>query len=169
MGYASKLSLWRNDFEYRTDRQKNLIMDYNYLNNLVQQRLSIMKIAKASNCSGVNVRYWLKKYKLKTIVRKKLTAEQLSKNRVFYVSRRRKELKIKAIEYKGGVCSRCGYDKCTDAFDFHHVLGEKDFGIGSKGYTRSWERVKIELDKCILVCANCHREIHYEDKKSIGG
>lgn len=37
---------------------------------------------------------------------------------------------------------------------------QKDFGIGSKGYTRSFDKVKKELDKCICVCANCHREIH---------
>jgi predicted HNH restriction endonuclease len=45
--------------------------------------------------------------------------------------------------------------------DFHHVDStKKEFGIGNSGYTRSWEKVKKELDKCILVCANCHREIH---------
>lgn len=44
---------------------------------------------------------------------------------------------------------------------FHHLdPNQKDFGIGSKGYTRSFDKVKKELDKCICVCANCHREIH---------
>ena len=37
---------------------------------------------------------------------------------------------------------------------------KKDFGISNKGYTRSWKRVKSEIEKCILVCANCHRELH---------
>jgi GH18 family chitinase len=46
-----------------------------------------------------------------------------------------------------------------DALSFHHE-GEKEFGIGAKGYTRSWEKVKAELDECILVCSNCHAEIH---------
>jgi len=36
----------------------------------------------------------------------------------------------------------------------------KDFGISAKGYTRSWQKVKSELEKCILICANCHRELH---------
>ena len=45
--------------------------------------------------------------------------------------------------------------------EFHHLNpDEKDFGIGTKGYTRSIEINKQEVDKCILVCANCHREIH---------
>ena len=81
--------------------------------------------------------------------------------RIEAVQRRRKELKLKAVEYKGGKCNICGYNKCIDALEFHHLNEtEKSFGIGAKGYTRSWEKVKEELDKCILVCANCHREIH---------
>lgn len=75
------------------------------------------------------------------------------------VQARRKKLKEIAIKYKGGKCVNCGYDKCLEALDFHHLSG-KDFGISSKGYTRSWESVKAEVDKCILLCANCHREIH---------
>lgn len=76
------------------------------------------------------------------------------------VARRRKMIRVKAIEYKGGKCSLCGYNKCNDALDFHHADGGKDFGISQDGLTRSWERVKAEVDKCILICANCHREEH---------
>ena len=66
-----------------------------------------------------------------------------------------------AVEYKGGKCINCGYKKDIAALDFHHVdETKKDFGLSQRGLTRSWDRIKKELDKCILVCANCHREIH---------
>ena len=66
-----------------------------------------------------------------------------------------------AVAYKGNKCARCGYDRCVDALEFHHKdPAQKDFNISSKGHTRSWERVKEELDKCEMLCANCHREIH---------
>jgi hypothetical protein len=71
-------------------------------------------------------------------------------------------LKIQAIEYKGGSCEGCGYNKNPKALEFHHKdPSQKDFGI-SKVNRRSFENIKNELDKCILLCANCHREIHDE-------
>jgi 5-methylcytosine-specific restriction endonuclease McrA len=77
------------------------------------------------------------------------------------VDKRRKQVKLMAIAYKGGACQECGYHKCADAIDFHHLNpNEKDFGIGNKGYTRSWDKLKEELDKCVMLCANCHREVH---------
>ncbi len=55
----------------------------------------------------------------------------------------------------------CGYNECPAALDFHHRDATlKEFGIGT-GDIKSWGRVKIELDKCDLVCRNCHAEIHY--------
>ena len=75
------------------------------------------------------------------------------------VTRRRHLIKEKAIAYKGGKCEKCGYNKCVRALEFHHTDKNKEFGIGAKGYTRSWEEVKKELDKCILLCSNCHKEI----------
>ena len=75
------------------------------------------------------------------------------------VAKRRRKIKILAIEYKGKKCQICGYNKYPGALDLHHVKGNKNFGIGDKGYTRSWEKIKTELDKCVLVCANCHREL----------
>ena len=77
------------------------------------------------------------------------------------VQRRREKLKKLSIEYKGGKCQHCGYNKCDAAMEFHHTdPTQKDFGIAQRGHTRSFERIKIELDKCILLCSNCHREEH---------
>lgn len=73
--------------------------------------------------------------------------------------KRRKRLRSMAIEYKGGKCIFCGYNRCPEALDFHH-LRDKKFGISAGGYTRAWDVVRAELDKCILICANCHRELH---------
>jgi len=76
------------------------------------------------------------------------------------VSDRRRKIKVKAIQLKGGACQICGYSKYQGALDFHHIdPTTKSFSIGSRGHSRSWEQVLKELDKCILVCANCHREI----------
>ena len=78
-----------------------------------------------------------------------------------HVSKRRKKLKELAVEYLGGSCSLCGYNKCLSALEFHHRdPKQKDFGLSSS--TKSIESIKRELDKCILVCANCHREIHQD-------
>ena len=79
-----------------------------------------------------------------------------------YNSDRWKNNKKKAVEYKGGKCERCGYNKCIDALEFHHIdPSKKDKNFGSMKL-RKWEDQKNELDKCICVCANCHREIHSE-------
>src|SRR3989344_9284062 len=76
------------------------------------------------------------------------------------VAKRRRKIKKLSIQYKGGKCQICGYTKYQGALDIHHKNpSTKVFGIGDKGYTRSWEKVKRELDKCVLVCANCHREL----------
>ena len=83
------------------------------------------------------------------------------KCRVDAVDKRRRLLKQKAVEYKGNSCINCGYNKCLAALEFHHIdPTQKDFALSNDGHTRSWEEIKNELDKCILVCANCHREIH---------
>ncbi|MFH1189904.1 MAG: hypothetical protein V1682_04370 [Candidatus Omnitrophota bacterium] len=77
------------------------------------------------------------------------------------VHARRKKVRQMAVEYKGGKCEICGYNRCIDALEFHHNdISGKKFGISEKGYTRSWKDVKDELDKCVMICANCHRELH---------
>lgn len=84
----------------------------------------------------------------------------IRKNRAKSVVSWRQRTKNKAIEYKGGKCLVCGYNKCSGALDFHHVdPKEKDFSISK--VTKGWDKVKDELDKCVLLCSNCHREVHH--------
>lgn len=72
----------------------------------------------------------------------------------------RKQKKKKCLEYKGGKCESCGYNKCDKALVFHHIdPKQKEFQISSFP-TKNWEAVKSELDKCKLLCANCHAEVH---------
>lgn len=78
-------------------------------------------------------------------------------------SKRRRRIKEELIKYKGGCCSKCGYNKCIDALEFHHLdPDEKEIPIGSS-WNRSLKVLKDEADKCILLCANCHREEHSKE------
>lgn len=80
------------------------------------------------------------------------------------------ERKRKAVEYKGGRCCVCGYNRYIGALDFHHIdPSVKEFNI-SHLRSYSWGNVKSEVDKCVLVCKNCHSEIHHGliDLKSLG-
>jgi len=70
--------------------------------------------------------------------------------------------KQKAVDYKGGACCMCGYNSCLAALDFHHTDPSTKEGYGGGALKSHWsfEKNKPELDKCILVCVRCHREIH---------
>ena len=70
-----------------------------------------------------------------------------------------KSIKKRAVEYKGGCCLLCGYDKNYGSLDFHHINSfQKRFNISS--YTNWDEDLIEELDKCALLCKNCHSEVH---------
>ena len=87
--------------------------------------------------------------------------EEIKAARVQAVTDFRRRQKQRAIEYMGGSCCKCGYSKCSYALEFHHTdPTEKEFSLSQTGVTRSWDRLLAELKKCILVCSNCHREIH---------
>lgn len=85
-------------------------------------------------------------------LRKKLSTER--------IIRHKKTMIEKAVALKGGKCQICGYNRCIAALEFHHVdPTQKSFGIRSNGNTMSWEKMCAELEKCVLLCANCHREV----------
>ena len=79
-----------------------------------------------------------------------------------YVKAFRKRQKQLAVDYKGSKCIQCGYYRCLRALEFHHLdPKEKDVNIGTMlSRQKSFDQMKIELDKCILLCSNCHKEEH---------
>ncbi|MEK6908949.1 MAG: hypothetical protein AABX23_02775 [Nanoarchaeota archaeon] len=98
-------------------------------------------------------------------MKEKRTYADRRKYMIQAVTKRRKLMRLKAIEHAGGKCIRCGYNKYPEVLEFHHRNpAEKLFNISLKGHCRSWERIKAEIEKCNLVCANCHRETHVEEK-----
>lgn len=73
----------------------------------------------------------------------------------------RARMKQRAVEYMGGSCMGCDRTGPLALFEFHHRdAGTKDFGISENGILRRWDSIAAELAKCVMLCANCHREVH---------
>lgn len=76
----------------------------------------------------------------------------------------RKERKEQLVSLAGGKCIICGYNRCNAALEFHHKnedeKTDKGFGVSQNGMLAKWDKLKEEIKKCVLVCSNCHREIH---------
>lgn len=75
------------------------------------------------------------------------------------------QIKVKNEKLIRG-CDICGYNKCSGALDWHHENDDKDFNpsIYATKSIESYQKYLNETKKCKLLCANCHREIHYLDK-----
>jgi ribosomal protein L44E len=72
-----------------------------------------------------------------------------------------RDKKTRAIMLMGSVCYSCDRAGPTTLFEFHHWdAREKDFGISADGLSRPWAKILAELEKCVMLCANCHREVH---------
>lgn len=71
-----------------------------------------------------------------------------------------RKLKVEAVNLFGGKCVRCGYDKCFQALDFHHLRDKEEHPSRLFRKYSTLEKILPELKKCILICANCHREEH---------
>ena len=159
------------------------MLDQHILEQMVCEGCSIRQIGEALGSSYTNTRYWLNVFELQTnrsSSRKDDPQRACTKcGRQYHytpsntaghqptlcnscdVYRRRTEMKQEAIRYKGGRCVLCGYDKCARSLVFHHRdPSKKGFCINSKYIRLSWGNLRGELDKCDLLCANCHGEVH---------
>lgn len=76
------------------------------------------------------------------------------------VAEQRRKNKIKLIKHFGNKCHICNYDRCAAALEFHHIdKTTKSFALAQSGLTKSYNKLLVEANKCILLCANCHREV----------
>jgi hypothetical protein len=145
------------NFKNITEEQIDIIKK-SYINNSGNLSKTSMEI---DFCSKNIIRLVLRDCGLYNIYKKDEIARKKQKSN--NVLNWKKNIKLKLIEYKGGKCVICGYNKCETALEFHHLNPKsKDFSISNNSF--SFEKMKLETDKCILVCANCHREIHYLEK-----
>jgi predicted transcriptional regulator len=166
-------------------------MNKQVLESLINNGLSQREIAKKLNCSQGAIKYQLSKHILKTKksqynrlrepdsvicdcgeTDKSKFYFRLVKRKKYYRFRckacdnksnieRFRTYKKLAVAYKGGKCEKCGYATCLGALDFHHknpILKDPNW-INIRSWTP--HKIKKELDKCMLLCANCHRELHW--------
>jgi hypothetical protein len=165
-------------------------LNLNKLSNLLDRGLSIRKIAKICNKGYSTIRYWMKKYNLKPQYNLKIiytNNQHLCKScnttkspSHFYTRKNRnnkcmnickkcymnkyydKDFKYNFINYKGTCCEICLKTfEVVDIYDFHHKNPlEKEFNLSRYRGKQLTSKVKYEIDKCHLLCRNCHCEVH---------
>ena len=156
-------------------------MSEQQLRDLVLRGFSIREIGTALCCSYSNVRYWLRYYGMKTrqslidksgiayicpcgetdprkfYGRKRYKCARCHNDYCLVLGRKKREL---ALEIGGNCCRICGFAKYRSALEFHHLdPSRKDPAFKSM---RGWseDRIRRELETCILLCGNCHAAIH---------
>lgn len=126
---------------------------------------NLIEYGKTHTIKQCEIKFGISEWHVRKYVKRRdeiMTAVQSRKKNYDRVLARRQQHKLKAIEYKGGKCQICGYSKSPWALTFHHTdPSEKSFTI-AKYTTFKWERIQEELDKCLLLCQNCHAEIHHK-------
>ena len=189
--HASTMSYWAAKYGlrphgHRRHRARGGI-DRERLVALVEQDLSIRQIAAELDRSAGTVQYWLRFHGLRTSSVARLRRARLERRpgtcrhhgaveltigrdgtpvcprcRAEAVVRRRRRTKAILVAEAGGVCVACGYGRCQEALQFHHVdPSTKRFGVGGRGLTHSLERLREEAAKCVLLCARCHVEVEH--------
>lgn len=155
------------------------------LAELVARDLSVRAIAAEVDRSPTTVRYWLKRYGLRTSsaarraaagaqpgavricvhhgetlhVRRRDGAWRCARCSAESVTRWRQRVKRLLVDEAGGCCQLCGYDACIAALHFHHRdPTQKSFALG-RGMALALDALRDEAGKCVLLCSNCHAEV----------
>lgn len=162
-------------------------MEIDTLKTLISQGKSTHQMATELNCSQTNIRYWLRKHGLNTnyiseskfcivcnaalkgkqweFCSKKCKGIKHSDNPNNYIKQQERSWARKEffVNLKGGKCERCGYDKNMAALCFHHKNPEdKLYSIDSRKFSNTnMKSLTMEVEKCNLLCHNCHMELHY--------
>ncbi len=161
-------------------------MEKELLEELLSQEKTLSQISEITGKGKTTIRYWIAQHQLERIKNTNcevcqalLTGRQRNfcsvkcrmkttnfKHQVYTCQQARGlERKKQLIEIAGGECCDCGYKRNISALEFHHLNPqEKSFGIDlRKCSCAKWERLVEEVKKCVLICANCHRERHNPD------
>lgn len=160
-------------------------MERSLLQELIDRDLSTRQVAEEVGKSQTTVQYWLRRHGLRTTdaarVRRRRAVELRATCRVHgdsdhvadrdgtprclrcrseNVTRWRRRAKLRLLAEAGGACVACGYDRWPAALQFHHLdPSTKAFGIAAGGMTRSYEALRAETAKCVVLCANCHAAV----------
>lgn len=154
-----------------------MAISFEKLSALVDDRKSTRQIGTELGCGQTSVRWWLKKYGLRTrpktisptdlcnlcgeVSLKSYQARPRTMCPPCTVRVRRYRMKAAAVERLGGKCTACGWSGPIAGYDFHH-LRDKKFTIG-RSANKSWDSVVEEIDKCKLLCSTCHSIKHARD------
>lgn len=168
-------------------------MDEAKLRELTEDKLTIAEMADHFNASKSTVRYWMKKYDIKTFrgaggkhpagykSPRNCPCGETDPKKFYgnktntcgrchnqYTIKSGRKQRDKIIAHLGGRCSQCSYDKFRSALHVHHLEPDKKDPRWnqSKGWT--WKRTLKELRDCILLCANCHAAHHNDDLELTG-
>ena len=133
-------------------KENNVYSNHNILPDIVIERIQ-QRYNQVKNLEKVAKEFHISKRKIQPYI-------QLFEKDTFDQKDYRAHKKEQLIEYKGGKCEICGYDRCKKALEFHHVDVYKKLFTISSSLGKRIEVLKQEVDKCVLACANCHREIH---------
>jgi transposase len=142
------------------------------IRDALEKHWNIGPAAKELGIGYSTLRKYINYYKIEHNSRKSKNGPKFNKkaHQAAAVTRARQKKKIEALNYKGGMkCTRCGFDEqIPDVYAFHHRNPDSKDPSWGKMKTNNWslEKIKEELDKCDVLCHNCHSIVHYLERQN---